>query len=410
MARSGSILGNAVRRKEDPGVLRGETQYFDDLAVDGLAHVVFVRSNVAHARLGPVDTSEAVAMPGVLGVYTVDNLELPDQQGFAMLPPVFNRPPLARGVVRFVGDVIAAVVAETRAQAVDAAELVIVDYDPLPVVIDPERALAADAPVVFPEHGSNLAFEMNFGTDPTVFDGADVVVSAVFYNQRLAGVPMEGNGIVAVPGAPEGGLTAWIPTQAPNGLQEPIASALGLDASVVRIVAPAVGGGFGPKAGSYVEHLIVAKAAMMLGRPLKWTETRSENMLSMVHGRGQVQHVELGVKRDGEIVGLRATALADAGGYPSIGAFLPFFTRTMAQGVYRIPKIEFTVQSVVTNTTPTGAYRGAGRPEAASMLERILDMAASELGYRPGRDAPAQLLAAVRFPAHHRHRRQLRQR
>ncbi|MDQ1468237.1 MAG: aerobic carbon-monoxide dehydrogenase large subunit, partial [Actinomycetota bacterium] len=171
MARSGSILGNSVRRKEDPGVLRGETQYFDDLAFDAMAHIAFVRSTVAHARLGAVDTSEAVGMPGVLGVYTAGNLELPDQQGFVMLPPVFNRPPLARGAVRFVGDVVAAVVAETRAQAVDAAELVIVDYDPLPVVIDVEAALAADAPVVFPEHGSNLAFEMNFGADPTVFDG-----------------------------------------------------------------------------------------------------------------------------------------------------------------------------------------------------------------------------------------------
>ena len=163
-------------------------------------------------------------------------------------------------------------------------------------------------------------------------------------------------------------------------------------------MAPAVGGGFGPKAGTYVEHLIAAKAAMMLGRPVKWTETRSENMVSMVHGRGQVQHVELGVKRDGTIVGLRGTALADAGGYPAIGAFLPFFTRTMAQGVYRIPKIEFTVQSVVTNTTPTGAYRGAGRPEAASMLERIIDIAASELDIDPAEIRRRNFLQPGDFP------------
>jgi carbon-monoxide dehydrogenase large subunit len=398
MARSGSILGNAVRRKEDPGVLRGETQYFDDLAFENMAHIVFVRSTVAHARLGAIDTSDAVTMPGVVGVYTADDLDLPDQQGFAMLPPVFNRPPLARGTVRFVGDVVAAVVAETRTQAVDAAEMVIVDYDPLPVVIDPQAALTAESPVVFPEHGSNLAFEMDFGADPTVFDGADVVVSEVFYNQRVAGVPMEGNGIVAVPDAPKGGLTAWVPTQGPNGLQAPLAAGLGLDAALVRIVAPAVGGGFGPKAGSYVEHLITAKAALVLDRPVKWTETRSENMVSMVHGRGQVQRVELGVKRDGSIVGLRATALADAGGYPGIGAFLPFFTRTMAQGVYRIPKIEFTVKSVVTNTTPTGAYRGAGRPEAASMLERIVDIAAAELDIDPAEIRRRNFLQPGDFP------------
>jgi carbon-monoxide dehydrogenase large subunit len=398
MARSGSILGNAVRRKEDPGVLRGDTQYFDDLAFDAMAHIVFVRSTVAHARVDQIDTTGAASMPGVVGVYTADNLALPDQQGFAMLPPVFNRPPLARGTVRFVGDVVAAVVADTRSQAVDAAEMVVVDYDPLPVVIDPEAALTADSPVVFPEHGSNLAFEMNFGTDPTVFDGADVVVSQVFYNQRVAGVPMEANGIVAVPGAPNGGLTVWVPTQAPNGMQAPLADALGLDASAVRVVAPAVGGGFGPKAGVYVEHLVAAKAAIVLQRPVKWTETRSENMISMVHGRGQVQHVELGLKRDGTIVGLRATALADAGGYPSIGAFLPYFTRTMAQGVYRIPKIEFTVRSVVTNTTPTGAYRGAGRPEAASMLERIIDIAARELDIDPAELRRRNFLQPSDFP------------
>jgi carbon-monoxide dehydrogenase large subunit len=396
MARSGSILGNAVRRKEDPGVLRGETQYFDDLRFDGMAHVVFVRSLFAHARLGSIDTSAALEMPGVVGVYTADDLNLPDQQGFAMLPPVFNRPPLARGTVRFVGDVVAAVVAETRAQAVDAAELVIVDYDPLPAVVDAEAAIADGATVVFPEHGSNLAFELNFGTDPTVFDGADVVVQQTFYNQRVAGVPMEGNGIVAVPGTPT--LTAWVPTQGPNGLQEPLAAALGLDAAAVRIVAPAVGGGFGPKAGLYVEHIIASKLALTLDRPVKWTETRGENMVSMVHGRGQVQYVELGLKRDGTIVGLRATALADAGGYPAIGAFLPYFTRTMAQGVYRIPKIEFTVRSVVTNTTPTGAYRGAGRPEAASLLERILDIAAAELAIDPAELRRRNYLQPSEFP------------
>jgi carbon-monoxide dehydrogenase large subunit len=300
-----------------------------------------------------------------------------------MLPPTANRPPLARERVRFVGDIVAAVVATSRTEAVDAAEMVIVDYDPLPAVVDPEAALQPGAPLVHEGHGSNVAIGMGTGEVEGILDDADVVVTQTILNQRLAGVPMEPNGIVVVPGDPEGGLTAWVPTQAPHSLQEPIATAAGLEPEKVRIVAPAVGGGFGPKAGNYVEYHIAAAIAVQLGRPVKWTETRSENMLSMIQGRGQVQHVELGLKRDGTITGLRARVVGETGAYPAIGAFLPFFTQTMSQGVYAIPKIDFNWQSAVTNTTTTGAYRGAGRPEATALLERILDIAAHELDVDP---------------------------
>lgn len=397
MAASGSILGHAVLRREDPAILEGGARYFDDLTVAGVLHVVFVRSTMAHAELLSVDVEEAQAMPGVVAVYRGGDLDLEPVQGFVMCPPVFSRPPLAQGRVRFVGDVVAAVVAETRAQAVDAAEQVIVDYEPLDPVVDAEAALADGAPLLFPEHGSNLAIEFDFGEDPTVMDGAEVVVTGRFVNQRVAAVPMEPNGIVAVPDG-EDGLVCHVPTQGPHGVKPSIAAAAGLDEDNVRIVAPSVGGGFGAKAGMYVEFAVAVKAALALGRPVKWTETRSENMVAMTHGRAQIQHVEMGLRRDGTIVGVRVRIYADGGAYPAIGAFLPFLTRSMAQGVYAIPKVQFTSWSAATNTTPTGAYRGAGRPEAAAFLERIIDMAAVELGMDPVEIRKKNFIAPDAFP------------
>jgi aerobic carbon-monoxide dehydrogenase large subunit len=397
---SGSILGNAVRRTEDPRILIGEATYFDDAPVEGLLHLALVRSTIAHARVESVDVAEASAGPGVAAVYTAADLGLTPLQGFAMVPPVFARPPLASETVRFVGDIVAAVVAEARSQAVDAAELVVVDYDPLPAIVDPEAALDDGAPVLFPEHGSNVAVEFNFGEDPTVLDGAEVVVEGRFLNQRLAAVPMEPNGILVEPGVDDDGaaLTVRVPTQSPHGVRDPLAAAVGLEPEQVRVIAPAVGGGFGAKAGMYPEFVIAAAIARKLGRAVKWSESRSENMIAMSHGRGQVQHIEMGLKRDGTIVGVRGRVVADAGAYPNIGSFLPFLTRSMAQGVYRIPKVELNSVSAATNTTPTGAYRGAGRPEATALLERILDMAADELGVDPVEIRKKNFLAPDEFP------------
>jgi aerobic carbon-monoxide dehydrogenase large subunit len=397
MSTSGSILGNPVRRTEDPRLLRGEAHYVEDLTPAGTVHLAFVRSTMAHARLTGVDTGDAEGMPGVLTVATCDTLGIAPVQGFVMLPPAFNRPPLADGVVRFVGDIVAVVVAEARAQAVDAVDAVIVDYEPLPVVVDPEAALAEGAPLLFPDHGSNLAIEFNFGEDPTIFDDADVVVTGRFVNQRLAAVPLEVNGVLVEPTA-DGELTVTVPTQAPFGVRDPLAAAVGLEPAQVRVVAPAVGGGFGAKSGAYCEYVLAAVLALRLGRPVKWTETRSENMVAMTHGRAQVQYAELGVKRDGRIVGLRARIVADGGAYPAIGAFLPFLTRLMGQGVYDIPKVEINSRSAVTNTTVTAAYRGAGRPEATQMLERIVDIAADELDIDPVEMRKLNFLPPERFP------------
>ncbi|MDY7106786.1 MAG: xanthine dehydrogenase family protein molybdopterin-binding subunit [Actinomycetota bacterium] len=398
MAAQGSILGNAVLRKEDPALLTGAGKYYDDLSYTGMGHIAFVRSPFAHATLGSVDTSEAESMPGVIAVYTADNLDLPSVQSFPLLPETFNRPPLAKGKVRLVGDIVAMVVAETTAQAVDAADSIFPDYEPLPVVVDPEAALAEGAPLLFEEHGSNVAFETAIGGEENPLDGADEVAHVRMVSQRLAGIPMEPNGAVVVPGEPDGGLTVWVPSQAPIGLREPIAGFLGLEPSKVRIAAPVVGGGFGPKAALYVEFILAAAAAKALGRPVKWTETRSENLLSMVQGRGMVLDAQLGLRSDGTIVGMRADVIAEAGAYPAIGAILPLMTQTMAQGVYQIPKIHFTARSVMTNTTTTGAYRGAGRPEATQMLERVIDVAADQLGIDPAELRRKNLIPADAFP------------
>lgn len=396
MSIQGSILGNAVLRREDPTLLRGTEKYYDDLDIPGVQYVQFVRSPYAHAVLGPVETAEAASMPGVTGVWTADNLELEPFLGFPMWQPYFARPMLAKGKVRFVGDIVAAVVATSREAAADAAEAVEVEYEPLPAVTDPEAALAPGAPILFDEsEGSNLVFETGIGEgDPLV--GADHVAEVRVVSQRLAGVPMETNGCVAVPEAER--ITLWASSQNPNGVRDAVAAALGMDPSKLRVAAPAVGGGFGPKAGPCIEFMLAVKLAEVIGAPVKWTEERSENMVALVHGRAMVLNAKLGLKNDGTIVGLDAEVVADGGSYPAIGAFLPILTQQMSQGVYNIPKLRFHARSAATNTTTTAAYRGAGRPEATQMLERVLDVAADELGIDPAELRRKNFIQPSQFP------------
>jgi carbon-monoxide dehydrogenase large subunit len=398
MTMQGSILGHAVQRKEDPALITGGRQYVDDLDIPGVLQLAFARSPFAHATLGAIDVKAAEKMPGVVAVHTAASLGLEPQAGFPFLP-MFARSALATGKVRFVGEAVAVVVAETKAQALDAVEAIDVDYDPLPVVVDAEAALAPGAPEVWGDvgmGGPNMAFVIPGEPIEDLMEGADVTVSGRFVNQRLAAVPMEPNAIAVVP---EGeGLTVWVATQAPHGVRDGLAGALGIDKEQIRVIAPAVGGGFGAKTGAYPEFQVAAKVAQLLGRPVKYVESRSENMLGMVHGRGQVQYLELGLKRDGTIVGMRVRIIADGGSYPAIGAFLPFLTKSMSQGVYEIPKIEFNAFSATTNTTTTGAYRGAGRPEATAMLERIMDLAARELDLDPAELRRRNFIAPDRFP------------
>ncbi|MEM9563816.1 MAG: xanthine dehydrogenase family protein molybdopterin-binding subunit [Actinomycetota bacterium] len=395
-AVQGSILGNAVLRREDPTLLKGSDKYYDDMAVEGLGYVHFVRSPYAHANLGAVDTSEAAGMPGVVGVWANGDLDIPDYQGFPMFPVEFNRPVLATGKVRFVGDIVAVVVADSREEAADAAEAVLVDYDPLPAVVDMEAALADDAPVLFEAHGSNLVFETAIGADEDPLDGATTVANCKVLSQRLAGVPMEPNGCLSIPDGDH--MTVWIPSQNPIAVRDAIVGMCQLDPANVRVAAPTVGGGFGPKAGPYVEHFITTKLAQVTGRPMKWTEERSEDMVSLAHGRAMLLDAKLGLADDGTIVGLDCDVVADAGAYPAIGGFLTMFTQTMIQGVYRIPKIRFHARSAATNTTTTAAYRGAGRPEATQMLERVIDVAADELGMDPAEIRRKNFLQPDDFP------------
>src|SRR6202023_1141524 len=213
--------------------------------------------------------------------------------------------------------------------------------------------------------------------------GADTVAEVVMVSQRLAGLPMEPNGCLMVPGEPSGGITCWISHQAPHSVQPAFCAVLGLEPAAVRVACPWVGGGFGPKAAVYVEYLVAAAAAMQLNRPVKWVETRSEDMVSLVHGRDYTMKAKLGLMKDGRILGLDASVVASGGAYPALGAVLPMLTQMMVVGVYDIPKVRFQGTTVVTNTTPVGAYRGAGRPEATQLIERVLDVAADQLGIDP---------------------------
>lgn len=401
MAAQGSILGNSVLRREDPALLTGADTYYDDMKLDGLVYVHFVRSPFAHATIDGIDTAEATGMPGVVAVYTAENLEIPDFQGFPMFPAEFNRPVLAKGKVRFVGDMVAAVVAESREAAADAAEAVVVDYSPLPVLTDIEKALDADAPVLFDEVGANMVMPSTLpaeGYDEAApLEGADRVVEVKMISQRLAGVPMEPNGIVAIPDGDS--MEAWVSSQAPITMKEVYAPMCGIEADNLRVAAPpAVGGGFGPKAAPYCEHFVAIKAAQALGRPVKWTEERSENMLSMLHGRAMVLTAKLGLTNEGKFTGIDVEVIADCGAYPGIGGVLPTLTQMMIQGVYDIPKIRYRSSSVVTNSTTIGAYRGAGRPEATQILERVIDAAAHELDIDPAEIRRMNFLQPDAFP------------
>lgn len=398
---AGSLIGTQVLRVEDPELLTGASTYVGNLHVDGLLQLAFVRSPLAHATITRIDAGAAQAAPGVVAVFTAHDLRIPRHHIFIPVNDTCMRPPLAEGKVRFAGDAVAVVVAETAAAAADAVELVDIDYEPLPAVTDPEAALAEDAPLQFEELGSNLAAGSREadGVDPLA--GADVVVRARMENQRVAVVPMEGNAITVVPGG-EGDdheLTVHVSTQMPHLLRDMAARLFELDPQRLRVVSPHVGGGFGGKAGLAPEHSVAIAAARVLGRPVSWVESRSENMIAMPHGRAQVQYAELGLRRDGTIAGLRIRLVADSGAYAGFGGALAMGpSRMMAQGVYRVPSLGFDVAVALTNTTPVGAFRGAGRPEAAALLERLVDMAAVELGIDPAVIRRRNFIRPEQFP------------
>jgi carbon-monoxide dehydrogenase large subunit len=394
---AGSILGTRVLRTEDPDLLVGAADYVDDLDLGNELQVVFVRSEMAHALITAIDTSAAKNAPGVAAVLTAADLDLVAFQSMATVHDDFARPPLATDRVRFVGEAIVAVLAETVTQAKDAADMVIVDYEPLPAAVTAEAALAEGAPVLFEAHGDNIAVGTTDPVNADLFGDAEVVVRGRYVNQRIAVAPMEPHAAASTIDD-DGRLLVYGSTQMPHLMHSLLARALGIGKDEIRVVVPFVGGGFGGKAGLYPEQVVVAAAAKMIQRPVVWTSTRSEDMLALSHSRGQIQYVELGCKRDGTFTGLRVRLVGDGGAYPGIGAFLPAGTRRMSNGTYRFTGIQFDVVVAATNTTPMGAYRGAGRPEATALLERIVDQASIELGIDPIELRRRNLLADDIFP------------
>ncbi len=397
-----SILGTRVLRTEDPRFLTSGGVYTEDVVDERLAgacHVFFARSPVAHARIEAIDISAAREAPGVIAVFTgADLAELPEIKPGALFNQQMTRRILATDKVRFVGEPVAVVVTEQAYQGEDAVELVDVDYDVLPAVVDFAEA-ASDKVLLYEEAGTNVA--ANFGDasqlDEHLFDECEVVTTRTILNQRVAPAPMETRAGAAVWGE-DGRVTAWIPNQGAQGTQGGLARLLGLKPEQVHIITPDVGGAFGAKFGADPEHALVAWVARQLGRPARWTETRYENLVAMTHGRAQWQTVTIGGKRDGTVLAYRLEITQDSGAHVRLGAMLPFLTILMTPGPYEIPKAEAVAKSVVTNTTPIGAYRGAGRPEASAALERAMDLFATEIGADPAEVRRRNLLPPFTQP------------
>ena len=390
-------------RREDEPLLRGQSTYIDGLDVPelaGAAQAVFVRSAEAHARIAAVDVGEARDADGVIAVYLG-----PEVDGWPFPPrlPSMNRdlwrPLMAYETVRFVGEPVALVIAETRAAAVDAAELVVVDYEPLPPVVDLEASLGGE--VLLHEHaGTNVALAWEL--DPVaeeVWDGCDVTIEFDLLHPRLGPHPIEPLAGASSWGT-DGRCTAWVCSQRPAGAKHVIETLLGLEPGTVRAISPDVGGGFGAKGGwgCYPEDVAVAWAAREIGRPIRWAQTRSEASLAMGHGRASRHRVRIGGNRDGTIVAYAVDALQDSGAYPAMGTNVTNNLRNSGTGVYDIAHASLRGTSVVTNTTPTVAFRGAGRPEAACSIERAVDRFAQAIGRDPLEVRLANLVPADRFP------------
>ncbi|MEZ5292458.1 MAG: molybdopterin cofactor-binding domain-containing protein [Vicinamibacterales bacterium] len=391
---SSRIFGSAIRRREDPRLLTGTGTFTDDLYLPGMAHAAMLRSPHAHARIKSIDTSKAKGAPGVVAVYTgADTDGVLKPMPCAWLVPnadlkVAEYPVVAKDTVRYVGDVVAVVVAETQYQAYDALELIDVKYETLGAVVDPQKAVASGAPQVHASAPGNQAFHwtVSGGDVKAAFDApGTVVVKDRIIQQRLIPTAMEPRSALAQWTAISGELTLWNTTQNPHIVRFIASIVTGVPEDKLRVVAPEVGGGFGSKIPQYPGEFIACFCSMRLNRPVKWTETRSENYIATTHGRDHVQEVEMAGTPDGKITGLRATVWAGMGAYLSTAApGIPTILHgLMLCGPYLIPAVHEDVYGVYTNTTPVEAYRGAGRPEATYMLERLIDRFAAAVGKDP---------------------------
>jgi carbon-monoxide dehydrogenase large subunit len=398
------VFGSGIRRREDPRLITGTATYTDDLVLPGMVHAAILRSPHAHARITRIDTARARSASGVLAVYTGADTDTALQpMPCAWLVPnaelkVATYRPVAKDIVRYVGECVAVVVAESRYQAQDALDLIDVDYDPLPVVVDPQKAAAAGAPQLHPDIPGNQAFHWTVagGDVDAAFANADVVVRERILQQRLIPTAMEPRSALARFVPATGELTLWNTTQNPHIVRFLASLITGVPEDRLRVVAPEVGGGFGSKLAAYPGEFIAIFCAMKLGRPVKWTETRRENYQATTHGRDHVQDVELAATRNGKIVGLRCTVWAGMGAYLSTAApGIPTILHgLMLSGPYQIPAVKEDVYGMYTNTTPVDAYRGAGRPEATFMLERMLDRLSDELKIDPAEIRRRNLIPA----------------
>ena len=381
------VFGTSVRRVEDPHLIRGAGRYVDDLQPAGCLHAVFLRSHLAHATIARIDFTAASTAPGVVAVWSaadLADLEPLEIEAAVDGMPVPERRVLASGRVRHVGEAVAMLIAESPAQARDALELIEIDFEPLPTVTDMEHALREDASLLYPDLGSNLAFQKDAKHGPMKrsFDRADVIVHERLVNQRLIPAALEPRGALAW--MDDGRLTLQVSSQSTYGVREAVAASLQLEKEDLRVIVEDVGGGFGSKGGCLGEEIAVAAAARRLQRPVKWIEERWENCAVTWHGRGQVQDVELAAQRDGTVLALRTRILADMGGHlEPYSSFIPTITPDLQTGCYRIAASQNSILGVYTNKAPTGPYRGAGRPEAAFLIERMMDRLAVELDMDP---------------------------
>lgn len=374
-----SIVGAKVIRKEDPNLLTGRGQFVDDIQLTGTTHMAFVRSTEAHALIKGIDVSAALECEGVIGAWTAADLELPPLPGV----PGLERPALAIDKVRFVGEAVAVVVAENKYAAADGTELVIVDYEPLGTVTSIKEATAENAPLLYDELGSNTVAEVPTEDDhQAIFDAAPHTETIKLINNRCTAAPIETNACLADYGP--AGLTVWASFQAPHHLRNRISAWLDIPQDQCRVITPDVGGGFGQKINFTPEFFVAPVLSKILNRPVKYSQTRSEAMTSMYHGRAQEQEVSVAFDNDGKIQALKVFASQDMGGYADgTGMGMPVLTTAMSAGCYVIPNVSIAWRNVLTNTTPIAAYRGAGRPEATYLIERAMDHIAYKLDMDP---------------------------
>jgi aerobic carbon-monoxide dehydrogenase large subunit len=404
-------VGQALKRKEDPRMITGRGRYVDDMVLSGMLHMHVVRSTEAHAKIVSIDATGARELPGIFGVFTAADLDLAAPLPMAWVPPgvELHAPehwPLAKDEVKYVGQGVAIVLGSDKYGVVDAAEQVLVEYEPLPVVVDPEAALKEGSELVHPEFGTNKTHEWSLGGGDmdAAWQEADVVIERRIVNHRTAGAPIEPR--VALADYRAGQLTLHLTSQNPHLIRLFLAGEFDMSEDHIRVVAPDVGGGFGVKISHYAEDVLVAWASKKLGRPVKWTETRSEHMSSTIHGRDQIDYVKVGAKRDGTITGLECTAIADLGAYYTLlTPFIPCFTGFVISGCYRIPNLSYKAIGVFTNKMATDATRGAGRPEATHLIEVMIEQLAAELdmdalelrrkNFIPKEDFPAEVAVGI---------------